>query len=427
MPRIWFKTNEEYYEAVLKGIRMSWERLQKCYASPDYWKPQQDEYNAVYHARADMRCEVDDCRSFLIWLFRVRQRIQTGVHPEMQTRHRESRGYLIIDHWDWEDPFADHMSSLFSDYLEEDEDFSLKQPPPPEPEIEKIASQFEEWKKKYQTEEAADFQVELQRRRDYCAKHNWRVMPHLPDPKSMINQRDSALEYSKDNNSVERYMRAIGERDYTWLQRFATYCFIEGYTDYLLNEPLSVVAAHLRQGCEYANLAIEHGFEPHAWYVNDYLHEAIAVNHGLLAQRLVNLRQEDWDTGRIRPVNWLVTQLKLVMEMFSGNEQYLAGLIETNRRGLFEEQLPSELEPDLPMMRNMYHLLRALVERDETAFNTRLSERMPLREAHFTRGGTIAPIALIDVHALALCRLARQRGMKPAADHVYLPMQLLDI
>ena len=79
------------------------------------------------------------------------------------------------------------------------------------------------------------------------------------------------------------------------------------------------------------------------------------------------------------------------------------------------------------MMRNMYHLLRALVERDETAFNTRLSERMPLREAHFTRGGTIAPIALIDVHALALCRLARQRGMKPAADHVYLPMQLLDI
>jgi hypothetical protein len=73
----------------------------------------------------------------------------------------------------------------------------------------------------------------------------------------------------------------------------------------------------------------------------------------------------------------------------------------------------------------MYFLLRALVERKGVDFNKHLAERMLLREAHFTRGGTIAPIALIDVHGLALCRLALKRKLVPKINHVYLPLELL--
>lgn len=426
MQRDWFHTNEEFYAAVIKGIHMSWDRLRDSYKSPYYpkWKAG-DFQNPEYHICAEKQREVCDCRLFLYWLFDTRKAIQAGVFPEMRKRQNADLGRRITDCWDWKDPVAKQLIRIFNDYLH-DEYFGLKEIPAPEPDIENIKSEFEKWDKQYLVEQAKERELELQRRREYFVANNWRVMPHLPDPGSMSIQRRAALEHRKEHNSAEKLSKAVSEHDYDWFNRFANYSFIEGYTDYLVKQPLHVVAAHLRQGCEYANLAIEHGFEPHAWYINDYLHEAIAVNHPLLAQRLTNLRQEDWDTDRIRPVNWLVTQIKLVMEMYAGRDEKLASLIETNRKGLFEEKLAPELEVDLPMMRNMYHLLRALAKRNEPAFNKHLAERMPLREAHFTRGGTIAPIALIDVHALALCRIARNRGLTPSASHVYLPLELLD-
>ena len=88
---------------------------------------------------------------------------------------------------------------------------------------------------------------------------------------------------------------------------------------------------------------------------------------------------------------------------------------------LFVDRLPSELEPDLPLMRNVHHLLAALVVRDAVAFGERLTERLALRTAHFERGGGIAPSSLIDLQALAYLRLARQRTMAVAVpQHVWL-------
>ena len=78
-------------------------------------------------------------------------------------------------------------------------------------------------------------------------------------------------------------------------------------------------------------------------------------------------------------------------------------------------------------MRNWYHLQKALVDRNGEVFNRLLAERMILRAASFTAGGTQAPIALVDVHALALCRLAQARGITVQGGHVYLPLLMLEI
>jgi hypothetical protein len=252
-------------------------------------------------------------------------------------------------------------------------------------------------------------------------------MPHLPDPRSMELQRDDSIERRKKSDAEQPLAEARAARNSDFFKALSSACFIEGYTDYLVNRPLPEVFSRLRRGCDHAAQALEFGFTAHAWQINDYLHEAIALNHHKLAETIVRLRQSEWDTNRIRPVNWLITRIRLVMDMYQGKENDLSVLLENERKGLFDEPLPSELTPDIPEMRNFYELLKALAARNGEAFNQALAARMPIREAHFTRGGTVAPIALLDVHGLTLCRLARKRGLTPQASHVYLPLEILDL
>jgi len=75
---------------------------------------------------------------------------------------------------------------------------------------------------------------------------------------------------------------------------------------------------------------------------------------------------------------------------------------------------------------NWYGRQKILVNRDAAPFNTHLTTRMELLAQHFTLGGTQTPAAIIDIHGLALCRLARGRAIEPVAEQVYLPMGLLD-
>ncbi|MFT3867631.1 MAG: Imm49 family immunity protein [Nibricoccus sp.] len=318
------------------------------------------------------------------------------------------------------------MNHLFSDFYNKSQ-FKLKALPPHEPDIEEIRQKFEAWKLAFLAEEDARREAEMKLRVERSNQNGWRLMPHLPDPRSMELQREDSIERRKKNDAEGPLAEARAARNSDFFKTLSSACFIEGYTDYLVNRPLPEVVSRLRRGCDHAAQALEFGFTAHAWQINDYLHEAIAVDHFKLAQTVIRLRQSEWDTNRIRPVNWLITRIRIVMDLFLKKEADLQVLLENERKGLFEEKLPSELDPDLPEMRNFYELLRALVEKKETAFNQALAARMPIREAHFQRGGTVAPIALLDVHGLALCRLARKRGLKPQASHVYLPLEILDL
>ncbi len=52
---------------------------------------------------------------------------------------------------------------------------------------------------------------------------------------------------------------------------------------------------------------------------------------------------------------------------------------------------------------------------------------MELRAQSFRRHGTDAPIGALDLPGLGLCRLARERGLQVAIQHVYLPLPVLDL
>jgi hypothetical protein len=152
-----------------------------------------------------------------------------------------------------------------------------------------------------------------------------------------------------------------------------------------------------------------------------------ACGHARLSDALRSLGRADWDTNRIRPVNWLICRIRILDLLGSdGLDSEIRGLLEMSRIGLFDDPLPAELAVDTPLMQNWHHLLHAIVHREVATFDRRLAERQTLLAEHWGRGGGIAPLSLADLGGLALLRTARQRGMAPATlDAPYLSLVLV--
>lgn len=182
----------------------------------------------------------------------------------------------------------------------------------------------------------------------------------------------------------------------------------------------------MQRACDYAAYGLPSDPVLHAWTYEQWQHVAIAAHHKTLGDTLWELRRETWDHNRIRPVNWLICRIRILdLLHHGGTESDLRDLLEKCRLGLFAEQLPSELQPDFPLMRNWYHLLHAIIHRDQPKFDDRLVERQGLLADHWKRGGGIAPVSLIDLGGWALLRTAKLRGLKPAAfESEYLPRDL---
>lgn len=253
------------------------------------------------------------------------------------------------------------------------------------------------------------------------------VMPHGPSPDSLQQVRSWSLAEIAAKDNPDRLQQARDARDQAFFQNLSSAYSIAGFTAYFWQQPLDEVVRLLRRRCDLALEARRVGWQPHIWYVNDDLHIAVAIAHRLLADFIAQQNHQDWDGGRVRRVDWLSARLRIVCDLWRGDERQVAFLLEEQRRQVFVDQREPELEPDLPLMRNWYHLQKALVDRNGEVFNRLLAERMTLRAASFTAGGTQAPIALVDVHALALCRLAQARGLAPRCEHVYLPLAVLKI
>jgi hypothetical protein len=185
----------------------------------------------------------------------------------------------------------------------------------------------------------------------------------------------------------------------------------------MLDEPKSI-AAHLRKGLAEIRTAFEVGLESHAWKMWDYVSYALAAGDAESAHFLAAVPEEAWCRARIKPVPWLVVQVRASFALF--REEPAGALLEELQVLVAEEPLPPELEPDLPVIRSDAALLRAIHDRSAAEFNRLLKERMELR-----RDRGLAPASIYDFAALGLCRLARDRGISPAVRHAALPLEVL--
>jgi hypothetical protein len=244
----------------------------------------------------------------------------------------------------------------------------------------------------------------------------------MPDHPSLVTTAGASAQYLSRVATPNWRRAAQSQKRMHDLSQWASQQFIQAMTGYYFGKSLTEVQTGLRDAAIRYAEALAAGERPHAWEIEHRLLLAIAIDAAPLAEAIVALKREEWDTARIRPVNWLVTRIRLTMDLWRGEERDLTALVENSRIGLFVDQLPSELAPDLPLMRNIHHLLAAVVARDAPAFAQHLEERLRVRTDHFSAGGGIAPTSLMDLQALAYLRLARLRGMTVAPPaHVWLP------
>ncbi len=335
---------------------------------------------------------------------------------------------------DWEFRFIDYLSPydeynwcirhVLLDYTKDRRGNDLDPIVLDTPEVRQIVADIEKWLAMNTERDRREREHrELMQKRQLAAIPNLRQMPHAPDHGSLVA---AAAAFVNDPQADAQNQAAYSQRkDGAWFEQSANLWLIRGLVDYYLGHEVRLVQGNLHEATRRFATAVTFGVRPHAWAMEQWLMTAIAVGNRTAVDALIALRLDDWDTARIRPVNWLVTRIRLAMDLWRKDDSELSRLLEFSRLGVFVDKLPPELDPDLPLMRNWHHALAATVNRKGDDLTTCLRQRMDLRTEHFRRGGTSSPIALIDLDALALIRLARQRGLDPQVEHVYLPLELI--
>lgn len=293
-----------------------------------------------------------------------------------------------------------------------------------------VSSQYPAWSKHFNAERLARIRAKQKQRRDEAGARlpPSRQLPHDPDPESIeIYRQASRDELTKWKPRLPG-TDGLGNPTAESARHLAEQHLIAALTGHWFLAPVADTLAAMRRGCDYAVRGLPHDPTLHAWTYEMWQHNAIVAEHQALLDTLWGMRQEAWDTNRIRPVNWLICRIRLLdLLRRGGAEEEVKGLLEKQRLGLFVEQLPSELEVDLPLMRNWYHILRGIVLRDPAIIAERLTERQGLLADHWTRGGGIAPVSLVDLGGWALLRTARVRGLSPVVmESAYLPREVLE-
>lgn len=151
---------------------------------------------------------------------------------------------------------------------------------------------------------------------------------------------------------------------------------------------------------------LEAGFVPDPWEMWDHFLAAVAVDPPA-ADLLSGVPLEERADATL---DGLAAQHRAAVTLFRGADP---------ARALADaDALPPAEEPAVA-------LLRAIHEKNGPAFHRALEERMSARAESFQANGRNAPAGLLDLAALGLCRLARDREIEVGVKHVYLPLDVL--
>jgi hypothetical protein len=250
-----------------------------------------------------------------------------------------------------------------------------------------------------------------------------RTLPHRPDGPAFESLRGSLAELIErqwDENETH-----FKKRNASFFAGHAELHFIRAEIDYLFEAAPAAVVAGVRQGLRHVRTAFDLGHRSTGWHVWDYTLFSLASTFRSMAHFMASLPLAAWWNSPIKPVPWLLVRNRCVFALL--REDPAAGpLLRELEEALFRKALPPELEKDLPDLQNTWRLLQALFARDAAAFNKGLALREELRGQAFSLENRAAPVALLDLHGLGLCRLARDFEMPLETQSPYLPMDLLD-
>ncbi|MBI2901638.1 MAG: immunity 49 family protein [Planctomycetes bacterium] len=249
-----------------------------------------------------------------------------------------------------------------------------------------------------------------------------RAMPHKPDAKSL--QVLAAALREQITTEEARRKEKLDEGDAQFFADIAELHFIRAELDYFFEAPLPQVAKAVKLALADAREALRLGRPANAWHLWDYLTYSLAVSDREAAEFFASLPARAWDEKIVKPVPWLTAQVKAAAALVRVDPA-VGRLLEQLRILVFDEILPEALDDLLPQIRNTCLLLEGVSRREAKAFHEAMASRAELRAEYYGRLAPAAPIALLDLAGLGLCRLAKDRGMEVDVRHVTLPLELL--
>ncbi len=190
-----------------------------------------------------------------------------------------------------------------------------------------------------------------------------------------------------------------------------------GGLDYLEGAPAEQAAARLRDALLDFTDALRAGYLAESDEVRDFFFRALAVGDLSSAHFLAALPESAWWPGHVLARFQALGGFALMR----GEDRKAARLIDFLLGRTLETPLPEDLRDRRLEIENTARLLEALLGRRAPEFRRHLEDRLRF----WPEAPAPGPEAIVDLRALGLCRLARQRGMAVDLRHVYLPIELL--
>mgnify|MGYP001608627056 CR=1 FL=1 len=197
--------------------------------------------------------------------------------------------------------------------------------------------------------------------------------------------------------------------------------FLRAALDHAAAAPALRVAGHLRQGLQEMRVAFELGHVANVWELWDFFFYALAASDRNCAYFVATLPERCWEPPG-ESLQWLLAQLKTAFSLFQHDDLEAAVRLSEARTLVFEDPLPTGVAKDAPEIRNLARILETLLQKDAAGLNRALTERLEIRNK--AKGNVL--MSALDLHALGLAWMARDRGIEVTVRHALLPLALLE-
>ena len=216
--------------------------------------------------------------------------------------------------------------------------------------------------------------------------------------------------------------KALVSKQASLFAHLANYWLFRGMLEYVKQKSHVEVSYSFREGLKEMAVALELGHKFDRSEIRNYFFIALIVNDRSAAHFLASLPEYVVERHGIYSLQTFILFL-----IFRSEESRAKAFLEILDGFSFTPSLLKEPVEKREDVQNLYRLIESVVKQSVSEFNRSLLCYVKTPRNGIEGKYTGSNLHFPDLTGLAICRLARDRGMTVTVDHPCLPLALLDI
>jgi hypothetical protein len=249
------------------------------------------------------------------------------------------------------------------------------------------------------------------------------ALPHTFDSRVLLEDYDRVLQFLRSVEKVRERERTNGNGEFFHI--VAAQGLELASLQYVFKHPPTEIIETAKRGIKdfVFGLELGHPIEPMAAF--EYFLAAVAVNDRPSAYVITSA--PDDTLGFLDDPDDPFPLLVTAAFAFAADQDSEVDLnLELLHGILFESPLDKAYYPMKREMASLYHLMASIQSRDAAEFDRHLLERSQARVDIFNEDTDDDKPSVIDWTALGLVCFARERGLAVTAQHVYVPLAIVE-